>query len=137
MSNTAIFWPVLLQVAVTLTIFVLMFRARASLVKKGDSKVSDFYTYENESSESRKWSRAVTNQFETPVLFYAICIMAFVTGNVDGTMLTLAWVYSLIKTAHVYIHVTTNRLKHRMRVFFAAFFVLLIQLIWFAIKLAS
>ncbi|MEE9375948.1 MAG: MAPEG family protein [Rhizobiaceae bacterium] len=135
MSNTAIFWPVILQAALTILIYLLMAKVRFGLVVSGSAKPSEFRTYENEPVESRKWSRAVANQFESPVLFYAICIMAFVTANVDTVMLSLAWAYSLVKTAHVYLHVTANRIKFRQPVFTLALLILLIQLIWLAIKL--
>lgn len=135
MSNTAIFWPVLLQAAVTFVVYFLMAKVRFGLVKGGKAKTSEFRTYENEPTESRKWSRALANQFETPVLFYALCIMAFVTNNADGLMLGLAWGYSLAKTAHVYLHVTGNRIKYRQPMFALALLILMVQFIWFAIKL--
>ncbi len=137
MNNPAIFWPVLLQAAVTFLVYFAMAKVRFGLVKGGEAKPKEFRTYENEPVESRKWSRAVANQFETPVLFYAVCIMAFVTGNVDTIMLALAWGYSLVKTAHVYLHVTANRLRHRQPIFTLALIILMLQFIWFAIKLAS
>ncbi|MEE9313592.1 MAG: MAPEG family protein [Rhizobiaceae bacterium] len=135
MSNTAIFWPVLLQAALTFVVYFLMAKVRFGLVKGGEVKPSEFRTYENEHVESRKWSRSVANQFETPVLFYAVCIMAFVTANVDTVMLALAWGYSIVKTGHVYLHVTANRIKYRQPVFTLALLILMAQFIWFAIKL--
>lgn len=135
MENTAIFWPVLLQAALTFLLYILTYKVRVALVKGGDAKAAEFRTYENEPAESLKWRRALANQYESPVLFYAICIMAFITANVDLVMLLLAWAYSIVKTAHVYLHVTGNRLRYRQPIFSLALIILILQFMWFAIKL--
>jgi len=129
MSSSAIFYPVFLQMVVTLILYILTYRVRVGLVKSGEAKPSDYKTYENENSESRKWGRAISNQYETPVIFYALCLIAFVTGPVSTLTFALAWVYSILKTIHVYIHVSKNRLRYRQPAFGLCVLVLLFLLI--------
>ncbi len=137
MDQTAIFWPVLLQIAVTLLLYVLTFRVRVRLIKSGEAQTGDFRTYENEVPESRKWARAIANQFELPVLFYVMCIGVAVLGKVDMVMLALAWAFSVGKCLHVYLHVTANRLRYRQPVFSICFLVAVLMMVWFALQLAE
>lgn len=137
MSTTAIFWPVLVQMALTFLIYFKIFPTRVGLIKSGQAKSSDFRTYENEHPESRKVSRAIANQYESPVIFYALCVIAFVTQNADTVLLVLAWGYSIVKVVHVYLHITKNRLRYRQPVFTVAFFLLILMFCWTAFKLAT
>ena len=53
------------------------------------------------------------NLFEAPVLFYTLCAFLAVTGTVTHGMVTAAWVYVGLRTAHSFVHVTYNRVIHR------------------------
>ncbi|MEE8076849.1 MAG: MAPEG family protein [Candidatus Binatia bacterium] len=52
------------------------------------------------------------NLFELPVLFYAGCIVAFVTGTVDTLLVGTAWLFVLTRYVHSYFHLTAQ-LQHR------------------------
>ena len=58
-----------------------------------------------------------TNLLETPVLFYAICIILFVSNEVTQTQLLLAWLYVVLRALHSFIHVTYNKIIHRWAVY--------------------
>ena len=135
--ETAILWPALIVVALTLVLYALTFRARVALVKAGKQRVNDFKTYENEAPESRVWSRAIANQFETPVLFYFLVLAAMVTGLADIGMVALAWAYAVLKVLHAFVHVTSNRIIHRMPAFWSSYIVLTLMTVWFALRLAG
>jgi len=51
----------------------------------------------------------LTNLFELPVAFYAICLYLYVTGNVDATYVAAAWVFFLSRVLHSIVHCTFNR----------------------------
>jgi len=134
MTDTMIFLPAFWLMFLTLALFYFMFKVRVKLLKQGEAQASEFRTYEAEHTESRKWSRAIANQFETPVIFYALTLIAFVTSSVDVVMLTLAWVFVLIKTVHIYVHVSNNRLRRRQPIFALSYFVLFLMLFWTAYR---
>ena len=52
--------------------------------------------------------RNLANVFEFPVLFYAICICIFVTGNVDDYFVTLAYWFLYLRVAHSIIISSLN-----------------------------
>jgi hypothetical protein len=57
------------------------------------------------------------NQFELPVLFYAVVAFALITKGVDVVLLGLAWLFVVSRLAHAAIHVGPNRLRWRSPVF--------------------
>ena len=57
---------------------------------------------------------------EMPVLFYVICLMLFVSGEVDQTFLYLAWGYVGLRVLHSLVHVTYNNVLQRLTLFAAS-----------------
>jgi len=53
------------------------------------------------------------NLCELPVIFYALCLALFVTGEVNAVNLALAWSFAVSRIVHSFIHVTYNRVLHR------------------------
>ena len=72
-------------------------------------------------------NRNMMNLLELPMLFYVACLTYFVTDRVDGGALQLAWSYVGLRIAHSSIHLTYNRVRHRL-VAFAASNIVLIML---------
>lgn len=133
MSGTAIFWPVIVQAIVTLILYVPMFQARMRAVKAGDAEVKDFRLRTHEPALSAQFVNAITNQYETPVLYYAVCLIAFVSGLATPLMVGLAWAYCILKLIHIFIFTSSNRLKYRMPLFAGSLLVLTVMWIVLAI----
>lgn len=137
MSGTAIFWPMLVQIALVYSIYILIARRRAAAVKGGSAKVSQFRENQVEPPESLFVRNNLENQYELPVLFYAACIALYVTDGVSLVPVLLAWAFSLSRIVHAYIHVTSNRIRYRQPVFTLGFLVLGVMWVWFALNIAS
>lgn len=73
----------------------------------------------------RAVSRNYHNLLELPILFYAGCLLAYAADLVSQPLVTLAWVFVALRVVHTVIHVTYNRLWHRMTVFVTGYAVLL------------
>jgi hypothetical protein len=73
-------------------------------------------------------NRNLMNLLELPVLFYLACLMIFVMGQGDAVFLWLAWGYVVLRILHSAIHLTYNKVMHRMLAFAASNFVL--GIIW-------
>lgn len=59
----------------------------------------------------------LTSQFQLPVLFY-VCALALVQLDaVDPVTVGAAWVFALSRIGHTGVHVTTNKVPYRMRLF--------------------
>jgi hypothetical protein len=84
-----------------------------------------------EPAESLQFSNAIRNQNETGVLFYAGVLAAYVSQNATVPLVALAWLFLVLKLAHVSVHVTSNRLRFRLPLFQAALVTL--ALFWLAL----
>jgi hypothetical protein len=78
--------------------------------------------------------RAYQNQLETPVLFYALVALALATDKVDFVLVVGAWLFFAARAAHVYIHVTSNRVPIRFQAFLASAMVLMTMWAYFALR---
>src|ERR1700722_6423758 len=56
---------------------------------------------------------AFSNQFELPVLFYVLTILAYVTHLAGVVFVVLAWVFVIFRILHGYVHVTSNIVRLR------------------------
>ncbi len=59
-------------------------------------------------------NRSLMNLLELPMLFYVGSLMFFVTGKVDAVALAVAWVYVALRAVHCAIHLTYNKVRHRL-----------------------
>ena len=50
-----------------------------------------------------------SNQFEIPVLFYVLTILAYVTHLAGVIFVVLAWIFVIFRLLQAYVHVTSNR----------------------------
>lgn len=79
-------------------------------------------------------NRNYMNLLELPLLFYVICLLAYVSGSVFSLLVWLAWSYVLLRVIHSLIHVTYNRVMHRFLVFVLSNLVL--TALWVLVGLA-
>jgi hypothetical protein len=76
-------------------------------------------------------NRNFMNLLEMPVLFYVVCISLYATRTVAPGAIVLAWVFVALRLAHSAIHLTSNRVLHRLVTFAASNVVLVALWIWF------
>lgn len=128
MTPNLVIWPMIIHALVTLWLYVPMSRTRIRTVKDGKVKANVYKLNEEEPPESKVFTNAIRNQNEIGVLFYAACLTAFVTSAPMAFAAVFAWLFVIAKCAHVFIHVTSNRLRFRRPVFMVAF--LMVILLW-------
>ncbi|OJF90337.1 MAPEG family protein [Pararhizobium antarcticum] len=134
--STAIFWPVIGQVFLTFAIYFLMMKRRFGAVRAGTAKAHDYKIPTIEPAPSATVARSLINQFELPVLFYVACLALYATAGVSIAALVLAWVFLLSRLVHAYVHVTSNRLMLRQRLFTAGFLAVFALWVLFAVHIA-
>ena len=76
-----------------------------------------------------------TNQFEQPMLFYVLTILAIISKHADLLFVVMAWIYVLARLAHAYIHVTSNNVNLRGPVFGIGALVLAIMWLIFMVRI--
>jgi len=122
--------------SVTVGIRMLQLRYRAVLRDKLDPA----YFKLNEGAKLPDYLVKVThhydNLYETPVLFYAIVILAFVLHIVDAISLSLAYGYLISRVVHALVHLNSNRIRHRQYIFLLSILLLTALWIYVFIKLS-
>ena len=82
-------------------------------------------------------NNSYTNQFEQPVLFYVLTILAIISKHADLLFVVMAWIYVLVRLAHAYIHVTSNNVNLRGPVFGIGALVLAIMWLIFIVRILA
>jgi hypothetical protein len=119
--QTAILYPVFAQIFLTLLIGIGAAYARIKTLNAKEVRYADIALDNSKYPVAvRQLSNSYNNQFELPVLFYVLCIVAFLTSLTDFVMVTLAWCFVLSRILHAYIHTTSNRVPRRGMAFFLA-----------------
>ena len=126
MNDFRLVFPMAAMVLLTACVLVILFRSRVRAVRENKVSIKYFRIYQGEiePEETAKPARHFANLFEAPVLFYAACITAMVTQDTGILALVLAWTYVAARLLHTYIHLGANRVRHRLRAYFAGWLVL-------------
>lgn len=139
MSPTAILWPVVALVGLTFAVLLAIpfRRFRAGFARR--VTVDDFKYGEsaNVPPDVSIPNRNYMNLLESPTLFYVACLAIYVTGKVDSSAVALAWIYVALRVAHSAIHLTYNKVRHRLALFALSSVVLLAIWVQFALALGS
>ncbi|AVC48395.1 MAPEG family protein [Rhizobium leguminosarum bv. viciae] len=130
MTGYQIFWPLLAHVALVYGLYALLGFRRAKMVRVGTIAKSDYRENRDEPAESLVVKNCLANQFELPVLFYACCILLYVTEADNLVALGLAWAFVALRYAHAAIHVTSNDLRYRSPIFAAGYLALAAMWVW-------
>ena len=133
MEPTSIFLPVSALVMLTFLVLLLIpyKRIKASMEQ---TVTADDFSY----GESHRVpgsvalpNRNMMNLLEIPVLFYVLCTILFITGNVTPFFVDLAWIYFALRLGHSVVHLSYNNVLHRLALFGSSNVVLMIMWIRF------
>lgn len=128
--------PLFVQVVLTLVLYCWMAYYRVSLIRRGEVQPRDVALRQpNWPPHVLQVANAAHNQLETPVLFYVLTILAIITRHADVLFVVMAWIFVLLRLAHAYIHVTSNRLTQRGSVFGLALLVLMLMWLIFIVRI--
>lgn len=135
MTQTAIIYPLLVQVALTFVLLTWLARERVGALKRKDVRPADIALREpNWPKQTLQIGNSFQSQFELPLLFYLLAVLALATRMVDVALVVLAWAFVLARVAHAFVHTTHNRVGTRGPVFGIGMLILMIMWIWFAIR---
>jgi hypothetical protein len=125
--------------ALVLLDFLLLFamgRVRMGALKSRQVRTSDIALGEKTwPARVQQISNTYSNQFEMPLLFFALVAIALPLRQMDLVMVLLAWVYVALRYIHAFIYSTSNSLNPRFMTFLASCLVLLAMWVYFALKI--
>jgi len=105
MEQSQIYWPMLVQMTMSIGILFWLAWSRVSRVAKqgiAEIRKTGFPVHVKNASDNFK------NQFEVPVVFYGLCLFFVTTNGVTKTVLIAAWVFVIARIIHAIIQLTKN-----------------------------
>ena len=130
--------PFLVQIFLTFIVAVLLFMSRVRAVTSRQVRVRDILVSNSTWPERSKLiGNNFANQFETPVLFYALVLMAMQVGATGTGVVACAWIYVVSRLVHAFIHLTSNRLNPRFGAFLVGVGALLAMAVQLALKVMA
>lgn len=119
-------YPMFAMVLLTFLIAFRLLFLRLKAIKTGQVKLSQFRLNTGDiPDEIIQTTRNYSNLFEIPVLFYAAGATAMAMGTESTMMTIIAWLFVLARVAHSWIHLTSNDVINRFRIYIVANFCVL------------
>ena len=129
-DNVYFFLPAFALAILQLLIALYLFIIRVVAVSRKEIPLKYFAlkTGANPPDYLSRGDRNYINLFETPILFYAALLFALFFALTEPMLYWLAWLYCALRYVHTIIHVSYNRVIHRLTVFILS--VIVLAVIW-------
>ncbi len=138
MTLRAVLLPLFVEVILTFVLLFWMAALRTRDLGSGAVRPQDIALREpNWSVRTRQVANCFANQFELPVLFYVLTILAYFTHHAGTLFVVLAWVFVIFRLLHAYVHVTSNIVRLRGGLFSVAAIALAIMWLIFIIQVLT
>jgi hypothetical protein len=125
MTRDWIFVPVIIQVLLTLLIYVRLIKVKIRELRAGLVNRDRLPLHEDAWPESvLQINNNIRNQFELPVLFYVMCVVLWLLDAVNPLALAAATAFAISRVVHAMIHLGSNYVPNRRRAFTVGWWVL-------------
>jgi hypothetical protein len=129
MTLPTVLLPLFVEVVLTFVLMLLMGALRGRDLKLGAVKAQDVALRQpNWPERTAQAAYSFSNQFELPVLFYVLTILAWVTRHAGVLFVVLAWVFVICRVLQAYVHITNN--VYRLRSAFYSVGALVLMIMW-------
>jgi hypothetical protein len=122
----SLLWPMLAHIGLTFGLYVWLTMARAGAVKRGEVEYGCFVLGREEPRAVARITRNLANQFELPVLFYAVVVLLVALGRVTAIDVAAAWVFVVGRIVHTLVQTLTDDVPLRGRVFMINFLAIVV-----------
>ena len=118
MSKTLILYPFISMILLTLFLYVQNYLVNRKAIKNGIVKFSYLKDYKSDVPSYITISRqTLKNQFELPIFFYLLILMALIFDKVDLVDLIFSWIFVISRYIHCYIRLGYHNIIHRAYIF--------------------
>ncbi len=126
MENDLIFSPVIVQVALTLWLYIALAVAKSRAVKRGEVNEERRALHDDAWPDSvLQINNNIRNQFEVPVLFYVLIGILWCIDAVNIYIHIAAWMFVISRVIHMAVHTGSNYVPLRRKVFMFGCFILI------------
>jgi len=138
MTVQEVLLPLFLEVILTFVLLFWLAPLRGRDFSSGVARPENVALREpNWSQRSLQVSYSYSHQFELPVLFYVLTILAWVTRHADLIFVVLAWIFVIFRYLQAYVHVTNNQVRLRGAFFGVSAVVLAIMWLVYIVEILT
>lgn len=120
--KSQLIWPMLVQVCLTSAIYVRLLVVKSAAAKAGAVDRSRIAIHPDAWPDTvAVVNHNLTNQFQLPILFYVLTLALMTLDAVDTPAVVAAWGFALSRLAHAGVHLGSNHVPTRMRLFVVGF----------------
>jgi hypothetical protein len=106
--------PLFFQILLVILLMIWMAKERQTALRRGEVHSRDIALREPKwPPKAMQVANCFSNQFEIPVLFYVVTILALITRQADFLFVLLSWLFVFLRYIHAFIHTTSNRVSRR------------------------
>ncbi|ESR23418.1 MAPEG family protein [Lutibaculum baratangense] len=105
------------QVLLTLVVYLVMGRRRYAAAARGEVSLATYVLVRDEPPALARITKNLANQFELPVLFYALALLLVALGAASLLDALVAWVFVASRIAHAYVAIGSENVRLRARIF--------------------
>lgn len=130
MEASFIFIPLLGQILLVIILYAALGRAKSKTAKQGLVDETRRALYPDAWPENvQKINNSIKNQYEIPVLFYALTFILWATQSVNIFVFALACGFVTFRYMHAYIHTHSNFVPKRRPIWMIGFVIMIILFI--------
>jgi hypothetical protein len=118
---SSILWPMLAHIAWVVLLYVWLTYVRWVAVQRGEVDYSSFEFNREEPPAVARIRLNIANQFEWPVVFYALVVLLVALGKVTTFDVIAAWVFVAGRVVHTLVQTLTDNVPLRGQVFMINF----------------
>lgn len=141
MTRDWIFFPVIVQVLMTLLIYVRLIKVKVREIRAGRVDKTRSALHEEAWGDAvLQINNNIRNQFELPVLFYVMAAILWAMDSVNGLAIAAAFLFVMSRIAHALIHLGSNYVPNRRRSFTVGWWVLMFMallVLWELVRRAA
>ncbi|NOU50139.1 hypothetical protein HG263_06240 [Pseudoalteromonas sp. JBTF-M23] len=117
--NLLVIIAMFVQTMLTFAVMIIMGRRRFAAARHGQLKKDDFKTMQLSHAPEPVLlaSRNFENQFEIPVLFFVVSLLALQLNNTGWIFAVCAILFAFSRILHSFAHITGNHVMTRFRLF--------------------
>ena len=138
MTRDLIFWPVLVQVLLTLFVYVALIKRKIAAMRAGTVDMARRALHDDAwPDDVMQINNNIRNQFELPVLFFVLAFALWGLHAVHAVALAVASLFVLSRIVHTWIHISSNEVPARRRAFTVGWYLLALMALLVAWELGK
>jgi len=135
MTLQAVLAPLFVQVALTFGLLFWLAPLRVGALRRNEVAAREIALGEKAwPPRLQKIANSLDNQFQLPVLFYVLVILAILARKTDLLFVIMSWLFVISRYVHAFVHTGSNDVRVRGPIYGIGLIILVLMWIIFAVR---